>query len=236
MTYEHQATTGTIIKAFYTVYNTLDHGFLEKVYQTSLAIEIQTLRLPVTPQAPIQVHYRNHLVGDYPADLLVRLERYAQPPNRNRSVYHVDDDEHAVTILRAVHWSESAAASRDRERGTDSHRFPQIWRPNLRSSVKRQAQCAMRHLCPLVQSSGLPGMILLPARMSIHSWQTPCFSVAAALGVPGPVGSLAPNSQGKYNHNAREPATADRAGVAYIKRKAPNASARARPRPRGLGR
>ena len=50
--YKHEGITGRIIKAFYTVYNTLGHGFLEKVYQTSLTIEIQTLGLPVTPRPP----------------------------------------------------------------------------------------------------------------------------------------------------------------------------------------
>jgi GxxExxY protein len=69
--YKHEGITGTIIKAFYTVYNTLGYGFLERVYQASLAIEIRELGLTVAAEAPIQVHYRDRLVGDYYADLLV---------------------------------------------------------------------------------------------------------------------------------------------------------------------
>ena len=69
--YKHQPITGSIIKAFYMVYNTLGHGFLERVYQASLAIEIRELGLTVAAEAPIQVHYRGRLVGDYYADLLV---------------------------------------------------------------------------------------------------------------------------------------------------------------------
>lgn len=37
----HEDLTGKIIGAFYTVYNTLGHGFLEKVYENALAIELR---------------------------------------------------------------------------------------------------------------------------------------------------------------------------------------------------
>jgi GxxExxY protein len=37
----HEETTSKIIGAFYTVYNTLGHGFLEKVYENALAIELR---------------------------------------------------------------------------------------------------------------------------------------------------------------------------------------------------
>ena len=52
---KHQQLTEQIIKAYYKVYNTLGYGFLEKVYQNALEIELQNRGLRVVPQAPIQV-------------------------------------------------------------------------------------------------------------------------------------------------------------------------------------
>jgi GxxExxY protein len=63
--------TERIIKAFYRVYNTLGHGFLEKVYENALAIELARQGLRVQRQAPIKVYYEEHEIGEYFADLLV---------------------------------------------------------------------------------------------------------------------------------------------------------------------
>jgi len=46
-------------------------GFLEKVYENALIIELRKERLRVVQQAPIKVHYENEVVGDYTADILV---------------------------------------------------------------------------------------------------------------------------------------------------------------------
>ena len=69
--YKYSDITEQIIKAFYKVYNTLGHGFLEKVYENALAIELRQQGLSVVQQAPIKVHYNGRLVGEYYADLLV---------------------------------------------------------------------------------------------------------------------------------------------------------------------
>jgi GxxExxY protein len=69
--YKHEALTSQIIKAFYDVYNTLGYGFLEKVYENALVLELQKAALHVVPQARIEVHYDGHVVGEYYADLLV---------------------------------------------------------------------------------------------------------------------------------------------------------------------
>ncbi len=63
--------TGKIIKAFYTVYNTLGYGFLEKVYENALKIELRRMDLKVESQKNIKVHYTGYEVGDYFADLIV---------------------------------------------------------------------------------------------------------------------------------------------------------------------
>jgi GxxExxY protein len=58
-------------KAFYKVYNSLGYGFLEKVYENALLLELSSAGLKVTRQQPIKVYYQGNLVGDYFADLVV---------------------------------------------------------------------------------------------------------------------------------------------------------------------
>ena len=68
---KHKDITEQIIKAFYTVYNTLGYGFLEKVYENAMVIELRKLGLKVVSQARIIVYYAGQEVGEYNADLLV---------------------------------------------------------------------------------------------------------------------------------------------------------------------
>ena len=70
-TYLYSDTTEKIIKAFYKVYNTLGYGFLEKVYEKSMMIELKKLGLNALRQVPIKVHYDGEIVGDYYADIIV---------------------------------------------------------------------------------------------------------------------------------------------------------------------
>ncbi len=67
----HQEITSEIIAAFYAVYNTLGYGFLEKVYENALRIELEKRRLKVKKQMPIKVFYEGNIIGEYYADLLV---------------------------------------------------------------------------------------------------------------------------------------------------------------------
>lgn len=68
---KHHDLTQKIISAFYTVYNMLGYGFLEKVYENAMVIELQSASLEVAAQYPINVYYREQVVGEYMADLLV---------------------------------------------------------------------------------------------------------------------------------------------------------------------
>jgi GxxExxY protein len=63
--------TNKIICAFYNVYNSLGHGFLEKVYENALAIELIRFDLTVTQQESVKVYYSGISVGDYFADIVV---------------------------------------------------------------------------------------------------------------------------------------------------------------------
>ena len=67
----HKELTNKIINCFYTVYNTLGFGFLEKVYENSLMIELQKQGLRAEKQKPIKVYYSEHIVGEYFADIIV---------------------------------------------------------------------------------------------------------------------------------------------------------------------
>ncbi len=63
--YKYQDTTEKIIKAFYNVYNNLGYGFLEKVYENAMAIELRKLGLGVVQQSPISVYYDGEIIGEY---------------------------------------------------------------------------------------------------------------------------------------------------------------------------
>ena len=67
----HANITEKIIKAFYKVNNTLGFGFLEKVYENAMVVELQKLGCKVLQQKSIKVYYKNEEIGDYYADLLV---------------------------------------------------------------------------------------------------------------------------------------------------------------------
>ena len=63
--------TERVIACVDRVSNTLGSGFLEKIYENALAIELRHDGLKVAPQYPIRVFYRNEPVGDFCADMLV---------------------------------------------------------------------------------------------------------------------------------------------------------------------
>ena len=63
--------TEKVIGAFYDVYNELGAGFLENVYENSLAHCLREAGLDVRQQLPIDVYFRGQRVGEYRADLLV---------------------------------------------------------------------------------------------------------------------------------------------------------------------
>ena len=67
----HAFLTGRIIGAAQRVHRELGSGFLEKVYQNALTIELEGMGLKAESGVGIQVYYRGQLVGAYEADLLV---------------------------------------------------------------------------------------------------------------------------------------------------------------------
>lgn len=67
----HKDITDEVIKAFYKVYNELGFGFLEKVYQNALFLELIAMGLYCEKQKQINVHYNGQIIGEYFADLIV---------------------------------------------------------------------------------------------------------------------------------------------------------------------
>lgn len=63
--------TDGILKTFYDVYNELGYGFLEKVYQNALCIELRKRGFQVEVQKKLSVFYKGDEVGEYYADLIV---------------------------------------------------------------------------------------------------------------------------------------------------------------------
>lgn len=63
--------TQKIIGAAYTVGNELGSGFLEKVYENAMMIELEKLGVKAKNQFPLKVYYKGIVVGDYIADLFV---------------------------------------------------------------------------------------------------------------------------------------------------------------------
>ena len=68
----HENITEQILKGFYKVFNTLGYGFLEKVYENALLVELRGMGLVVRQQHPITVYYGSNVIGEYFADLLVQ--------------------------------------------------------------------------------------------------------------------------------------------------------------------
>lgn len=63
--------TEKVIGCAYRVHNELGVGFVEKVYENSLRLELLSEGLSVKQQHPIPVLYRGEVVGDFFADLVV---------------------------------------------------------------------------------------------------------------------------------------------------------------------
>ena len=55
--FKHSDLTKKIIKAYYNVYNNLGYGFLEKVYEKAMIIELKKQGLECERQKPINVFY-----------------------------------------------------------------------------------------------------------------------------------------------------------------------------------
>lgn len=69
--YPYAELTEKIIGAAYTVHNELGGGFIEKVYENALVIELSERGIDACQQPQTSVSYRGRLVGEFNPDLIV---------------------------------------------------------------------------------------------------------------------------------------------------------------------
>ena len=67
----YEEVTREIIGAAFEVYKVFGYGFLEKVYENAMIIELRLRGVKVESQKPIRVSYKGEPVGEYIADMLV---------------------------------------------------------------------------------------------------------------------------------------------------------------------
>ena len=104
---KHQALTEEIIKIFYRVYNALGYGFLEKVYENAMMIELKKEGLPAIQQSPINVLYSDQIVGQYFADMIVdekiivetKAKKYLMPEDEAQLLNYLKATDKEVGLL-----------------------------------------------------------------------------------------------------------------------------------------
>jgi GxxExxY protein len=69
--YPEAELTQKILKGAFAVHNTLGCGFLEKVYSNALKVELRQMSLGCEQEVPFKVRYKDAIIGDYCADLIV---------------------------------------------------------------------------------------------------------------------------------------------------------------------
>jgi GxxExxY protein len=67
----HREITERIIGAAFEVHRELGYGFLERVYQRALQVELLRAGVSAEMEKRIQVKYKGVVVGEYDADLIV---------------------------------------------------------------------------------------------------------------------------------------------------------------------
>ncbi|MFD2907777.1 GxxExxY protein [Flavobacterium ardleyense] len=69
--FPQQELTKAIIGIYYDVYNELGYGFLERVYQNAMLIELKSRGYEFEAHKKINVFYKKEIVGDYIPDIVV---------------------------------------------------------------------------------------------------------------------------------------------------------------------
>jgi len=75
----YSAESFEIVGAAIEVWKKLEYGFLEKVYENALAVELERRAIPFQQQKPLKVNYAGRVVGEYVADLIVDSKILLEP-------------------------------------------------------------------------------------------------------------------------------------------------------------
>ncbi len=100
MNLQHQDITEQIIGAAFEVYRVLGYGFLEKVYQKAMQVELQLRGIKSELESKIKVRYKDAFVGDYSADLLVEDSILVEL--KIAKTYHPEDEPQLLNELKAT--------------------------------------------------------------------------------------------------------------------------------------
>ena len=63
--------TDKIIGIAIDVHKTLGNGYLEKIYENAMMLDFSQSSIPAEQQVPLPVYYKNKILGDYFADIVV---------------------------------------------------------------------------------------------------------------------------------------------------------------------
>ena len=96
----HEDTTGKIIGAAFEVHDQLGYGFLERVYQRALQVELLRRGAKAELEKRVQVHYKGAVVGDYDSDVLV--DSCVAVEIKVASEYDKRDEEQLLKELKAT--------------------------------------------------------------------------------------------------------------------------------------
>ncbi|MHC5543636.1 GxxExxY protein [Singulisphaera rosea] len=100
MDLEHRQITEEIIGAAFEVHRVLRYGFLEKVYQKAMQVELVRRGLRAELEAKIKVNYKGAVVGDYQADLFVDEQVIVEL--KVAKTYNTEDEPQLLNELKAT--------------------------------------------------------------------------------------------------------------------------------------
>lgn len=129
---KHFDITEQIIGAFYDVYNQLGFGFLEKVYENALAIELKERGHNVRQQFGVLVRYRGQIVGEYFADLVID-EKVLVEVKSVRKLLDVHEAQ-LLNYLKATPYEVGLLLNFGREADVQRRVYDNDKKPNLRQN------------------------------------------------------------------------------------------------------
>ena len=100
MSLKYEEITKDIIGSAFEVYNVLGYGFLEKVYQKALQVELLRRNHMVELEHAITVKYKGIIVGEYAADLFIDKKVIVEL--KIASEYNQKDEAQLLNQLKAT--------------------------------------------------------------------------------------------------------------------------------------
>jgi GxxExxY protein len=100
MEFKYEKITEDIIGSAFEVHKILGYGFLEKVYQRALQVELINRELSVELEFPLKVKYKGSIVGEYQADLIVNQKVLVEL--KVAKEYNPNDEPRLLNALKAT--------------------------------------------------------------------------------------------------------------------------------------